>query len=175
MTAAGARVSAITRAVAAAAGVLAVIVAVACDSLAGEHPLHTATLAAALSVLAVVRVRLAGRFRAAFAATTAAALAQPVLHAAVAVVPAHDPHGLTAASVAVNQAVVAVLVVAAVADCEHLLLITLGVRSARLVAPPPGPSPRATCRPNPPPPRFARRDLVAMAPRRGPPTGHRAV
>jgi hypothetical protein len=106
-----------------------VVVAVVADVIAGEHPLHTATLGLVAVVVAVMRHRLAGRHEGLFAATRGAIVAQPALHALMKLLPASTdpgstPLGHTAAetSTSVVHVLVAAAIVAGVASSERLFL-----------------------------------------------------
>lgn len=65
------------------AAVMTVVVAVAMDILADEHPTHTLVVALAAVSVAAVRIRLAGRFNAILSSMSGALVAQPALHAAL--------------------------------------------------------------------------------------------
>lgn len=162
-----------------------VVVAVGADIVAGGHPWHTATLGAVASVIAVLRLRLAGRHNGMFAAISAALLAQPALHAAMKMLPAaagypvEPGHTATEASVTALHVLVAALIVTAVAGAEQLFMLVaalaplirwLGLMLWRPLRPRPPASP-------PPPPAVPapRWSFVAHIPRRGPPAVARAA
>lgn len=163
-----------------------VAVAIGADFAAGEHPLHTATLGVVALVVAALRLRFAGHHGGLFAAVSAALIAQPALHAAMALLPAGAErpstgaaHTAAEASVTVLHVLVAALVVSAVAGAEKLFLLVAAVTPCRrwlgLLAWSP-PRPRPTAPPAPPPAAPVRRwSAVAHMPRRGPPAAARAT
>jgi hypothetical protein len=113
-------------AIAATAAALATAVAVGSDALAGGQPLHTASVGLVGVVVALLRIRLAGRYRGLFATVTASFLAQPVLHAATKVLDSPMPagsagHAIQETSFSVIPVVVAAAIVVAVACAEQLL------------------------------------------------------
>lgn len=163
-----------------------VSVAVGADIVAGGHPWHTMTLGIVASVMAVVRLRLAGRHGELFAATSAALVAQPVLHAATKLFPSTAEnfptvpgHAAAEASVTVLHVLVAALIVTAVAGAEQLFLLVAAVAPLTrwlgiLLYRPPRPRPTVALPPPPaaPAPRWS---FVAHIPSRGPPAALRAA
>lgn len=154
-------------------------VALAADITAGEHPVHAATLGLVIALVAVLRMRLAGRLGGGFSAMNAALLAQPVLHATLKMLPASEPttagpgHAAAEASVTVLHLLVAALIVAAAVSAEQLFLLVAAfapfTRWMWLLY-------RTTVRPRPaqpalePPPLSGdQRSWFAHIPRRGPP------
>jgi hypothetical protein len=113
-------------AVAAGAATLATVVAVGSDVVAGGQPLHTTSVGLVGVVVALLRIRLAGRHRGLFATVTASFLAQPVLHAATKLLDSPMPagsagHTIHETSVSVLPVVIAAAIVVAVACAEHLM------------------------------------------------------
>lgn len=111
---------------------LATAVAVGSDVVAGGQPLHTTSLGLVGVVVALLRIRLAGRHRGLFATVTASFVAQPILHAATKLLGSPTPagssgHTIHETSVSVFPVVVAAAIVMAVA-CAELLLHTAFVR-----------------------------------------------
>lgn len=120
--------------VAAIAAALAMVVAVGSDVYVGGQPLHTTSVGMVGVVVALLRIRLAGRYRGLFAAVTASFIAQPVLHAATKVLDSAMPagsagHTIQETSISVFPVVVAAAIVVAVA-CAEQLLHTCDVRGA---------------------------------------------
>lgn len=161
------------------AAALAVVVAVGSDVVAGGHPLHTAMLGAAVSVVSVLRLRYSGRRRHRLLAVTGAALLfQPVLEAVTRLVPAGAGaagHAAGEGWPAILHVAIAALVVSAVAGSEHLYLLLVAgfAPAARWLAAALLRQPRPRHHPDPPPgpPTPARRPvLVVQVPRRGPPS-----
>lgn len=112
-------------AITAGAAALAAAVAVGSDVVAGGQPLHTMSLGLVGVVVALLRIRLAGRHRGLFAAMTASFVAQPVLHAATKVLGSPVPagsagHTVQETSFSVLPVVVAAAIVVAVACAEQL-------------------------------------------------------
>lgn len=131
--------------------VLTVAIAVFSDLVAGEPPLHVVTLGAVVAVVAGVRVQLGGRHRGLLQFVCAGVAAQPVLHAAVKLVP-HGPlrhgHGNEIGradlAVTITQVVLVVVVVAAICLAEQLVVAVGGVVRAcwlRLMLRRPHPAP----------------------------------
>ncbi len=113
---------------------LATAVAVVSDVFVGGHPLHTTSLAMVGVLVALMRIRFAGRYRALFATVTATFVAQPVLHATTRAFESSVPagtvgHAVQETSVSVLPVVVAAAIVVAVA-CAEQLLHTCDVRRA---------------------------------------------
>ncbi|GAA3228961.1 hypothetical protein GCM10017691_20600 [Pseudonocardia petroleophila] len=113
-------------AITAGAAALAAVVAVGSDVVAGGRPLHTMSLGLIGVIVALLRIRLAGRHRGLFAAMTASFVAQPVLDAATKVlgfsVPAGSAgHTVQETSLSILPVVVAAAIVVAVACAEQLL------------------------------------------------------
>lgn len=113
-------------AITAGAAALAAAVAVGSDVVAGGGPLHSVSLGLVGVVVALLRIRLAGRHRGLFAAMTASFLAQPVLHAATKLLGSSVPagsagHTVQETSFSVLPVVVAAAIVVAVACAEQLL------------------------------------------------------
>lgn len=113
-------------AITAGAAALAAAVAVGSDVLAGGQPLHTMSLGLVGVVVALLRIRLAGRHRGLFAAMTASFVAQPILHAATKILDSPVPagsagHAVQETSFSVLPVVVAAAIVVAVACAEQLL------------------------------------------------------
>mgnify|MGYP001096874314 CR=1 FL=1 len=100
------------------------IVAVVSDLAAGEHPLHAATLGLVAASVAGVRVRLAGRHSSVFSVLSGALVAQPVLHAAVKLLPlAPDPvHHAAETSISAIHIAITVTIVAVVTGAQSLVL-----------------------------------------------------
>lgn len=116
------------------AAALAAVVAVGSDVVAGGQPLHTMSLGLVGVVVALLRIRLAGRHRGLFATMTASFVAQPVLHAATKILGTLGPvgsagHAVQETSFSVLPVVVAAAIVVAVA-CAELLLDMVDVRRA---------------------------------------------
>lgn len=114
---------------------LAAVVAVGSDIVAGGQPLHTMSLGLVGAVVALLRIRLAGRHRGLFATMTASFVAQPVLHAVTKILGTPAPagsagHAVQETSFSVLPVVVAAAIVAAVACAELLLLAMVDVRRA---------------------------------------------
>lgn len=113
---------------------MAVLVAVASDIAADEAAVHVAGLGAITVVMGALRVRLAGRDRGLLQLLSGCVVAQPVLHAAVKLVP-HAPldHGagptIGQADVFVSaaQMAVALALVIAVTFTEQLVATASGV------------------------------------------------
>jgi hypothetical protein len=113
-------------AAAAGAAAIAGAVAVGADIAAGGTATHTVALGLLALMLGALRLRTAGRARAANAAATAALLSQPVLHAMTTFVPpgsaaADAPHTLLETPVTLGQLLLAAVVVMSVASVEPLL------------------------------------------------------
>lgn len=153
MTTTGARheIGSPGRVVLVATAVLTVAIAVFSDLVAGEPPLHVVTLGAVVAVVAGVRVHLGGRHRGLLQFVCAGVAAQPVLHAAVKLVP-HGPlrhgHGSEIGradlAVTITQVVLVVAVVAAICLAEQLVVAVGGVVRAcwlRLMLRRPHPAP----------------------------------
>jgi hypothetical protein len=161
------------------AAALTTAVAVGADLIASRHPMHTVTLALVGGVVALTRVVLLGRHRTLFAAVSGAVVAQPVLHAAMKVLPAAADrapgalHAANEAAVTVMHVLLTTVVVVAVAGAEHMLLLAalLRPRAGRLRLSNHTPV-RSTLGAPPAPPVQApavRRSRVENLPRRGPP------
>jgi hypothetical protein len=170
----------VRRAAVAFAAVVTVCLAIGMDLLAGEHPVHTATLGFVVAAVAAVRVRLAGRYSGCFSALGGAIVAQPALHGAMKLLPADpDPVGHTIeTSVSVVHVVLTAAVVAVVAGAQGLfLLLAAAYPIARvlllLVRLPARPRPRPVVRQ--PAAAGERLFLVADVSRRGPPAVTAAV
>lgn len=121
-------------AITAVAAALAAAVAVGSDVVAGGQPLHTMSLGLVGVVVALLRIRLAGRHRGLCAAMTASFVAQPVLHAATKILGSPVPagsagHTVQETSFSVLPVVVAAAIVVAVA-CAEQLLDMVDVRNA---------------------------------------------
>jgi hypothetical protein len=171
----------VRRAAVAFAAVVTACLAIGMDLLAGEHPVHTATLGFVVAAVAAVRVRLAGRYSGCFSALGGAIVAQPALHAATKLLPAYpDAVGHTIeTSVSVVHVVLTAAVVAVVAGAQGLfLLLAAAYPIARvlllLVRLPARPRPRPVVR-QPAAPAGERLFLVADVSRRGPPAVIAAV
>jgi hypothetical protein len=121
------------------AAVVTVLAAVLLDIKAAEHPTHTVIVGLAAAVVAVVRLRLAGRFDDVLAAISGAIVAQPALHATAGadnpglgaglhgplhVVASDGPKGLV-------QVAVPTLVVLVVVFCSRLVALLLGAMPRR--------------------------------------------
>ncbi|MCF7552713.1 hypothetical protein [Pseudonocardia sp. WMMC193] len=108
----GAAAPGIRRGAVAFGALVTVVAAIGMDLLAGEHPLHAATLGVVAAAVAAIRVRLAGRHSGVLALLSGALVAQPALHAATALLPA-DTHAaetsLSLLHVAVTAAIVAMV------------------------------------------------------------------
>lgn len=166
----------VSAAVTASAGGLAATVAVGSDAVAGGRPLHTLSLGLVGVVVAVLRIRLAGRHRGLFATLTASFVAQPVLHAATKLLGSPIPAGAAGHSAQHTSStalpvLVAAAIVVAVACAERLLEL-VGVRRVvghRPHTPRVAPGPRVTAVPVDA--ATPGRGRVAHAPihRRGPP------
>lgn len=159
---------------------LTVAVAVFSDVVAGEPPLHVGTLGAVVAVVAGLRVRLGGRHRGLLQFVCAGVTAQPVLHAAVKLVP-HGPlrHGQGSEigradlAVTVTQVALVVAVVAAICLTDRLVVAVGGVVRAlwlRLLLRPAHPAPGVVLRRPAPAPARPRRLLGrGTTVKRGPP------
>lgn len=116
----------VTRVAVTVAAVVTVVAAVAMDVLAGEHPVHSATIGLIAVVVAAARVRSAGNHRSYFSSLSGAIVAQPAFHAATKAFPA-TPETLAGhaaeSSVSVAHVLLAALVVAFVSGAEALVLL----------------------------------------------------
>lgn len=122
------------------AALTTIVVAVAMDVLADEHPTHTLVVGLAAVVVAAARMRLAGRFDGVLASVSGALVAQPALHAAshhadahsessaegvVGVAASHGPSSML-------QILLPALVVLAVTFCSRIVeLLILAARRIR--------------------------------------------
>lgn len=141
--------------------------------------MHTVTLALVGAVVAVTRVVLLGRHRALFAAVSGAVVAQPVLHAAMKVLPAAADrapgalHAIDEAAVTVLHVLMTTVVVLVVAGAEHILLLAavLRPRAGWLRLPSCAPVRSVLGEPPAPPVKApaVRRSYVENLPQRGPP------
>lgn len=168
------------RVVLVATALLTVAMAVFSDLAAGEPPLHVVTLGAVVAVIAGVRVHLGGRHRGMLQFVCAGVGAQPVLHAAVKLVP-HGPlshgHGSEIGradlAVTLTQILLVVVVVAAICLAEQLVVAVGGVVRAcwlRLMLRRPHPAPGVVRRRPAPAPARPRRLLGrGTTVKRGPP------
>ncbi len=111
------------------AAVLAGVVAVGVDVIAGGDAAHTVALGPLALVLGVLRLRAPERGRSMNAAATVALLSQPVLHATLTLIPtvphgsgtALAPHALADAPTTLTQLLVAAVIIMAVISAEPLL------------------------------------------------------
>ncbi|MHA6781732.1 hypothetical protein ACVGOW_12170 [Pseudonocardia saturnea] len=122
------------RAVLVTATVLTVLVAVFSDVVAGEPPLHVASLGAVVAGVAVLRVRLGGRHRRPLLFICACIIAQPVLHAVMKLLPhggLRHGHGTEIGRADLvltsTQVAVVIAVVAAICLAERLVVAVTGV------------------------------------------------
>ena len=154
---------------------LTVCVAVGTDLLAGERPVHTATLGMVALAVAVIRVRMAGRQRGLFAALSGSLVAQPALHAAAKMLPAAPGEigHVTETSISLAHVALAATVVTLVSGAETAFRLVTYVRPlARILALlllPPVPPYVAPALPNDTEPLRPREAARADVTRRGPP------
>lgn len=117
---------------AALAAATTLLVALAAGAVAGSHPLHTATLGAAAFALGLMRLTRPGRHRGPFAAASGMLVSEPVVHAAMTVLPYGTEHSGDRAMLPL-QMVLAVLIIAGVAGAESLCLLARALwRALRL-------------------------------------------
>lgn len=161
------------------AGCATATVAVGADVMASGHPMHTLALGIVVAVVTLLRLTSGVLPGVLFATLRGAIVAQPVLHAAMKVLPAAADrapgagHGAAEVSVTVLHVLVTAGVMLAVAGAEQLLLLAGLLRPLadrlRLLGHPPA-RPRRSAPPvlpqGAPAPRWSR---VANLPRRGPP------
>ncbi len=110
------------RRTAAFAAATTMLVAVSAGAVAGSHPLHVVTLGMAAIALGLVRLTQPGKYRGCFAAASGLLVCEPVVHAAMAVLPLGTEHSGDRAVLPL-QTVLAVLIIAAVAGAEVLYLL----------------------------------------------------
>ncbi|MDX8048473.1 hypothetical protein SK571_03690 [Lentzea sp. BCCO 10_0798] len=108
-----------TRSSASFAALTTVGVAVGMDVAAGEHLLHTATIGAIAVVLAVLRVRLGGKYEGSFALLSGAIVVQPALHAMTKLVPGDTGHAAET-SMSLLPVLLTAVVVAVVVGAQRL-------------------------------------------------------
>ena len=154
---------------------LTVCVAVGTDLLAGERPVHTATLGMVALAVAVIRVRMAGRQSGLFAALSGSLVAQPALHAAAKMMPAApgEISHATETSISLAHVALAATVVTVVSGAEKAFRMVTSARPlARILALlllPPVPLYVAPGLPDDTEPLRTRQAFQAELTRRGPP------
>lgn len=166
------------------AAVVTVGAAVGMDLLAGERPLHTATLGLVALVIGLARIRLAGNYSGYFSAVSGAIVAQPALHAAMKLLsPVPDEtaglaHHAAETSISFTHVLVAAVIVAAVTGAQQLFLLLAAavpigwlLLLVRVPTPRTPPVPVASAAATP----VKRWSLIRVTPLRGPPAFVRPV
>jgi hypothetical protein len=104
-------------------------VAIVCDVLAGEHPVHVMTLGLVAAALGGARLALRGRHDGFLAAASGALVAQPALQMAVKLLPDAPGH-VAQTSASALQILVAVGTVTVVTGARRLFLLVAALGAA---------------------------------------------